>query len=123
MSFRQIATAIRHDKDCFKVQKLGDINDHNVGQYVHVLVATKLNKIANLLLRLLIWAFFIVGDGSTHCTNSLFDMCIGIYISDILFNLHLAAIPMFKWHTVENIFNLIAHFLYALDDMTTIWFA
>ncbi len=32
------------------MQKLGGINDHNVGQYVLVLVATNLNKIADLLL-------------------------------------------------------------------------
>jgi hypothetical protein len=28
---------------------------------------------------------------------------------------------MFEWHVVENIFNLIACFLDALNDATTIW--
>jgi hypothetical protein len=31
MLFQQIATAICHAKDRLKVQKLGDINNHNVG--------------------------------------------------------------------------------------------
>jgi hypothetical protein len=31
MSFWQIIAAIRHTKDHLKVQKLGDINEHNVG--------------------------------------------------------------------------------------------
>ncbi len=47
-------------------------------------------------------------------------MCICIYISGILFNLHLVAIPMFKRHIVENIFNLITCFLDALSGVTTI---
>jgi hypothetical protein len=50
MSFWQTNAAIFHAKDCLKMQKLGGINDHNVGQYVLVLVATNLNKIADLLL-------------------------------------------------------------------------
>ncbi len=54
MSFRQTSVAIFHTKDCLKVQKLGGINDHNVGQYVHVLVTTNLNKIVDLLLHPLV---------------------------------------------------------------------
>jgi len=50
-------------------------------------------------------------------------MRIYIYISSILSNLHLVAILMFKWHIVENIFNLIAYFLDALSGVTTIWHA
>ncbi|CAK9190172.1 unnamed protein product [Sphagnum troendelagicum] len=50
-------------------------------------------------------------------------MRIRIYISDILSNLHLLAIPMFERHIVENIFNLIAYFLDALSGVTTIWCA
>jgi hypothetical protein len=121
MSFRQIAAAIRHAKDRLKMQKLGGINDHNVGQYVRALVATNLNKIANLLLHPSVWAFSIAGDGSTHRNNSFFDMRICICVNDILSNLHLVAIPMFERHTAENIFNLIVRFLDALNDTTMIW--
>jgi hypothetical protein len=102
---------------------MGGINDHNVGQYVRALVATNLNKIANLLLHPSIWAFLIVGDGSTHHSSSFFDMRIRICVNDILSNLHLVAIPMFEQYTIENIFNLIARFLDALSGMTTIWHA
>ncbi len=54
MSFRQITAMICHAKDCIKVQKLGGINNHNVGQYVCTLVATNLNKIADMLLHPLV---------------------------------------------------------------------
>ncbi len=121
MSFRQTAVAIRHAKDRLKMQKLGGINDHNVGQYVRALVATNLNKIANLLLHPSVWAFSIAGDGSTHRNSSFFDMRIRICVNDILSNLHMVAIPMFERHTAENIFNLIVRFLDALNGATTIW--
>ncbi len=52
MTFRQTTAAIRHAKDCLKVQKLGKMNDHNVDQYA--LVTTNLNKIAELLLHSLV---------------------------------------------------------------------
>ncbi len=48
-------------------------------------------------------------------------MRIRIYVGSILSNLHLVVIPMFEWHTIDNIFNMIACFLDALSDMTTIW--
>jgi len=78
------------------MQKLGGINDRNVGQYVRALVATNLNKIADLLLHPSVWAFLIVGDGSTHRNSSFFDMRICIRVNDILSNMHLVAIPMFE---------------------------
>ncbi|CAK9198834.1 unnamed protein product [Sphagnum troendelagicum] len=119
----ETATSICHAKDRLKVQKLSGINDHNVSQYVHVLVATNLNKIANKLLHLSVWAFLVVGDGNTHHSSSFFDMHICICVNDVLSNLHLVAIPMFKRHTVENIFNMIARFLDALSGATMIWHA
>jgi hypothetical protein len=103
------------------MQKLGGINDHNVGQYVRALVTTNLNKIVNLLLHSSVWAFLIAGDGSTHCNSSFFDMRIYICVNDILSNLHMVAIPMFERHTAENIFNLIVRFLDALNGATMIW--
>ncbi len=121
MSFRQTAVAIRHAKDRLKMQKLGGINDHNVGQYVRALVATNLNKIADLLLHPSVRAFSIVGDGSMHRNNLFFEMRICICVNNILSNLHLVAIPMFERHTAENIFNLIVHFLNALNGATMIW--
>ncbi|CAK9250170.1 unnamed protein product [Sphagnum jensenii] len=121
MLFRHITVAIRHAKDRLKMQKLGGINDHNVGQYVRALVATNLNKIVDLLLHPSVWAFLIAGDGNTHRNSSFFDMRIYICVNGILSNLHLVAIPMFKRHIAENIFNLIVRFLDALNDATMIW--
>ncbi|CAK9276159.1 unnamed protein product [Sphagnum jensenii] len=42
MSFQQTTVTIHHAKYHFKVQKLGDINNPNVGQYIRALVATNL---------------------------------------------------------------------------------
>ncbi len=42
---------------------------------------------------------------------------------DVLSNLHLVTIPMFKWHIGENIFNLIVRFLDVLSDVMMIWHA
>jgi hypothetical protein len=108
MLFRHTIVVIHHTKDCFKVQKLGDINDHNVSHYICVLLATNLNKIMDLLLHPSVLAFLIVKDGSTHRSSSFFNVCICICVDNVLSNLHLVAIPMFEQHTVENIFNLIA---------------
>jgi hypothetical protein len=112
---------IRQAKDRLKVQSLGGINNHNVGQYVRALVTTNLNKIVDLLPQPLVWVFWVIRDGSTHYSSSFFDMRICIYVDGILSNLHLVAIPMFEWHIVENIFNLIAGFLDALNGVTMIW--
>ncbi|CAK9860155.1 unnamed protein product [Sphagnum jensenii] len=121
MSFRQTTVVIRHAKDHLKVPKLGDINYHNVGQYIRALVATNLNKITDMLLHSSIWAFSVVEDGNTHHSNSFFEM--RICVNGVLSNLHLVAIPMSKRHTFENIFNLIARFLDALGGAMKIWCA
>jgi len=121
MLFWQTTVVIRQAKDRLKVQSLGGINNHNVGQYVRALVTTNLNKIVDLLPQPLVWVFWVIRDGSTHYSSSFFDMRICIYVDGILSNLHLVAIPMFEWHIVENIFNLIACFLDALNGVTMIW--
>jgi hypothetical protein len=106
---------IRNVKDHLKVQKSGGINNHNVSQYIRTMVATNLNKIADLLLHASVWAFSVIENGSTHRNSSFFNMPIRICVSGVLSNLHMVAIPMFKQHTIENIFNLIAYFLDVLS--------
>jgi hypothetical protein len=59
MLFQQTIVVIRHAKDRLKMQKLGGINDHNVNQYIRALVATNMNKIMDMLLHPLVWAFSI----------------------------------------------------------------
>jgi hypothetical protein len=39
MSFRQVAAAMQHTKECCSLSKLGGINDTIVGQYVHAGIA------------------------------------------------------------------------------------
>jgi hypothetical protein len=48
-------------------------------------------------------------------------MRIRICVGGIMSNQHLVAIPMFKRHIADNIFNLIIRFLDALSGATTIW--
>jgi len=55
-----------------------------------------------------------VGDGSTHCGQSFFDLCVHICFCVQLLNLHLVAIPMFDCHTAVNIFNMLVKFFDAL---------
>ncbi len=102
------------------MQKLGGINDHNVSEYVRALVATNLNKIADLLLHSSAWVFLVAEDGNTHCSNSFFNMRICIYVGGALSNLHLVAILMFERHIAKNIFNLIARFLGVLNVVTRV---
>ncbi len=49
MSFRQMASAIQHTKERTKTAKLASITDLMVGQYVHVLVGSMLQQIADCL--------------------------------------------------------------------------
>jgi len=58
----------------------------------------------------------LVGDGSTHRGQSLFDLRVRIYFRGRLLNLHLVAIPMFDRHMADNIFNMLVKFLDALYD-------
>ncbi|CAK9879852.1 unnamed protein product [Sphagnum jensenii] len=44
MSFQHTVVSIHHAKDRLKVQKLGGINNHNVGRYIRALVATNLGS-------------------------------------------------------------------------------
>jgi hypothetical protein len=96
------------------MSKLSGINDLIVGQYVRVLVATSLQMIADMLDDDMVWAFSLVGDGSTHRGKSFFDLRMHICLKGQLLNLHLAAIPMFDRHTALNIFNMFVKFLDAL---------
>ncbi len=56
----------------------------------------------------------LAGDRSVHHGQSFFDMHVCVCYRGELVNLHLVAMPMFKHHSVVNIFNLIAKFMDAL---------
>jgi hypothetical protein len=57
MSFKQAAVAIGHVQRTLSSAKLIGINDHIIGQYIRVLVAVTLQKIAFLLQHEDVWAF------------------------------------------------------------------
>jgi hypothetical protein len=56
----------------------------------------------------------LASDRSVHHGQSFFDMHVRVCYRGELVNLHLVAMPMFKHHSVVNIFNLIAKFMDAL---------
>ncbi len=116
MSFQQTASAIQHAKERTKMAKLAGITDLMVGQYVHILVSSTLQQIADCLDDESVWAMLLAGDGSTHRGHSFFDLRIRIYFHGQLLNLHLVAIPMFDRHTTGNIFNMLVKFLDAMYD-------
>lgn len=66
ISLRQVASDIQYAKDHTKTDKLTDMNEIIVGQYVRALVGVVLQKIADILDDALVWAMSLDGDGSTH---------------------------------------------------------
>jgi len=114
LSFRQTAAAIQKTKDRTKTAKLVGLNDCIVSQYTRVLVVVVLQQIALILDDKSVWAMSLAGDGSTHRSQSFFDLHLHVYYRGDLVNLHLIALPMFERHSAMNIFNLIAKFMDAL---------
>jgi hypothetical protein len=77
-------------------------------------VAVALQEITTILDDEFVWAMLMAGDGSTHRTQSFFDLRMRVCYCGELVNLHLVTILMFECHYVNNIFNLIAKFIDAL---------
>jgi hypothetical protein len=97
-----------------KTAKLIGLNDCIIGQYTHVLVAVALQQIALILDNKSVWAMSLAGDGSMHYGQSFFDLHLRVCYRGDLVNLHLVTLPMFKWHSAMNIFNLIVKFMDTL---------
>ncbi len=116
MSFWQTASAIQHAKERTKTAKLASIINLMVGQYVHVLVNSTLQQIADCLDNKFVWAMSLAGDSSMHRGQSFFDLHVRICFRGRLLNLHLVVIPMFDRHTAENIFNMLLKFLDVLYE-------
>ncbi len=114
LSFRQMAIAIQKAKTRTKTAKLAGLNDSIVGQYTRILVIVTLQQIAIILDDESVWAMSLVGDSSTYCGQSFFDMRVRVCYRSKLINLHLIAMSMFERHSAENIFNLIAKFMDAM---------
>jgi hypothetical protein len=83
------------------IDKLTDMSDHQVGQYVRVLVGAALTKIDIMLSSDDVWAFSITFDGSTHRGTAFFDVHVRISIKGILYNFHMIAMPHFSHHTAD----------------------
>jgi hypothetical protein len=114
MSFRQTSAAIQFARDHTKTAKLTGRNDLVVGQYVHVLVASSLQNISDMMEDESFWVISLAFDSSTHREQALFDLRVRMSFHGVFFNLHLVAIPMFERHTAMKMFNMLVKFLDAL---------
>jgi hypothetical protein len=56
----------------------------------------------------------LVGNNSTHCGQSFFDLRLCVCYCGDFTNLHLVVVPMFECHTVENMFKMVVKFLDTL---------
>ncbi|KAH9564271.1 hypothetical protein CY35_04G016800 [Sphagnum magellanicum] len=118
LSFRQVATTIEQTKNTCKIAKLGDLNDTIVGQYVRILVAHALQVFSNIMASDDLWAFALSFDGSQHRGTMFFDVHICVGVNDVLYNLHLIAMPYFDHHTAAN---QEAILIQLLDALFTGW--
>jgi hypothetical protein len=90
------------------------MNDFILGQYTHVLVVVVLQQITDMVDHESIWAMSFADDGSTHHSQSFFDLRLRICYCGNLVNMHLVAMLMFERHMVLNIFNMISKFMDTL---------
>ncbi len=98
--------------------KLMGLNDHMVSQFIHVLVATNLYMISEIMSQPRVFAFSIACDGSTHYESSYFDIRILVGINGVLHNLHLVIVLFYGCHTTVNILALIVK---ILDVLFLMW--
>jgi len=94
------------------------LNDHMVSQFIHVLIATNLHMISEIMSQPRVFAFSIACDGSTHYESSYFDIRIRVGINGVLHNLHLVIVPFYGCHTTVHILALIVK---ILDVLFLMW--
>ncbi len=114
LSFRQVATTIEQTKNTCKIAKLGGLNEAIVGRYVRILVAHTLQVISNIMASDDVWAFALSFDGSQHRGTTFFDVHICVGVNDVLYNLHLIAMPHFDRHIAANQEAMLVQLLGAL---------
>ncbi len=107
LSFRQTSKVIEQHRSATKNAKLSGLNNHMVGQFVHVLLVVSLQIISNVLTDPAVWAFSPAADASTHLGVPLLDQRIRVCVKGVLYNLHFILVPFFKRHTVQNYVKLI----------------
>jgi hypothetical protein len=107
LSFRQTSSVIGQHKDVFGNGKLVGLNDHELGKMVRVNVSTNLQVLSDILNHHDVWAFSLVGDGSTHQGMSFFDVRVRFCVSGRLFNIHLVLVPFYDRHSAVNICKMI----------------
>ena len=110
-SFRQVKHIIDLTKQHTNLSKVGYISEGRIATYARVVCAINLQTIFNILNNDSVWAFSLANDASTYYGKSYFDNRIRFHLNGVLYNINAIAIPMFDWHTSENIFNLVSTFL------------
>jgi hypothetical protein len=93
---------IKQHRSTTKNAKLSGLNDHMVGQFVHVFLVVSLQIIFDVLTNPAVWAFSLVADASTHLGVPLLNQRICMCVRGVLYNLHLVFVPFFERHTTQN---------------------
>jgi hypothetical protein len=114
MSFQQVETTIEQTQNICKFAKFGGLNDTVVRQYVRILVIHILQVINNIMASDDVWAFALSFDGSQHRVTMFFDVRIHVDVNDMLYNLHLIAMPHSNRHTTANKEAMLVQLLGAL---------
>ena len=111
LSFRQVENVFNKTKKLTSNALLGNITHSTAANYAHIVCALNFQRLADILNNTSIWAFSLANDSSTHYRNFYFNNRIHFHLRGILYNIDAIAIPMFDWHTGENMYDLISNFL------------
>ena len=116
-SFPQAARVMQTTKERTRLAAIGSCTDKTICKYARYACAINLQKLFNLLM--LAWTFVIAMDMSTHFSTSYLNICICFHqMHKGILNVHILAIPVFKWHTGKVIFKVCCK---ALDVLCPAW--
>ena len=95
---------------------IGSVSEGKVTAIAQVVCSHSLELISNLLMKC--WTFSLAMDMSTHKSTSYLDIQIRFFYGSTIHNFHLVAVPLFTWHTGEQIY---LHAKKILDMLCPEW--
>ena len=113
LSFRQCYTVFMDTKETTNLGQIGSVNMAKVISYCRYTCAMAYQYIGDVLKS--VWAFSIALDCGNKSRTSYLDVRVRFCIKEVLYNIHLVALPMFERHTGLNMFNIISEFFDGLN--------
>ena len=114
LSFRQCLKVLLDVKERTDVGEPGCINMQKVITYTRFVCAMAYQMISDILKS--VWAFSIALEGGNKSDNSYLDVRIRFSVNEVLYNLHLVALPMREHYSSQSMFNIISDLLDALCE-------